>query len=300
MSRLLSTEFRRFAMRQLVLVLVVAAIGGVVIGALTAAVRSHPPTASEIASAERMAEQDRRACEDDPATQQMLPAHTTAEEFCRQEIDSRNYYESSELELADLPEWLTAVSFLLLVGGLVLGASFVGADWHAGSMATLLTWEPRRIWVLVAKAIVCMVSVFVLALVLEILLALALSAVTAIWGITSPLPAGWFGSVAGTILRAAFAASLGSGIGSAIAMIGRNTAAALGILFAYLAIFEVMIRQLYPDWSRWLLGENLATLVTPGGEATEISPARAAIVIGVYVLLLLVAAGVDFRQRDVH
>ena len=33
----------------------------------------------------------------------------------------------------------------------LLAASFVGAEWHAGTMGTLLTWEPRRLYVLGAK-----------------------------------------------------------------------------------------------------------------------------------------------------
>ena len=44
---------------------------------------------------------------------------------------------------------MTAI--FLVVGALFAGASVAGAEWRAGSMTTLLTWEPRRVRVIVGR-----------------------------------------------------------------------------------------------------------------------------------------------------
>ncbi len=41
--------------------------------------------------------------------------------------------------------FLAIGTFLLLMGGLFGGATVAGAEWRAGTVTTLLTWEPRRI-----------------------------------------------------------------------------------------------------------------------------------------------------------
>jgi hypothetical protein len=242
-SSLVSTEFRRFLARELLLVLVTAALAGIIVGALIAAAESKPP---------------------DP------------------------------LALRFLPEWIQGVSFIVLIGGLVLGGSSVGAEWHAGTMTTLLTWEPRRIRLCVAKAIACLVCVFAVAVGLLIVFALAMTLATVARGSTSGLPDSWFGSVSGSILRTAAAATFGSALGFSLAMIGRNTAAALGVTFGYLAIVEGFLRQLRPGWHRWLISENLVVFITgrPQGFAGRSFG-------GAALLLLLYAGVASFRARDV-
>lgn len=39
---------------------------------------------------------------------------------------------------------------LLIIAGFMVGASAVGADWQAGFIPTLLTWEGRRVSVFLA------------------------------------------------------------------------------------------------------------------------------------------------------
>jgi hypothetical protein len=61
-------------------------------------------------------------------------------------------------------------------------------------------------------------------------------------------------------------------MGASIATIGRNTAAALGIAFGYLAIVEPAIRGLRPSWSPWLLGDNSVVVIT--NQTPEHAPGR--------------------------
>src|SRR4051794_6619128 len=40
---------------------------------------------------------------------------------------------------------ITVTTFFLLMGALIGGASVVGGEWRAGTVTTVLTWEPVRV-----------------------------------------------------------------------------------------------------------------------------------------------------------
>src|SRR5918999_3191527 len=54
----------------------------------------------------------------------------------------------------DLEEILLGSSPPFLIIAFLFGASFIGAEWHFGTITTTLTWDPRRIRVLAIKALV--------------------------------------------------------------------------------------------------------------------------------------------------
>ena len=45
----------------------------------------------------------------------------------------------------DLRGTLQGTTVPLVMASWLLGASFIGAEWRAGTVTTLLTWEPRRV-----------------------------------------------------------------------------------------------------------------------------------------------------------
>jgi len=154
---------------------------------------------------------------------------------------------------------------------------------------------------------VAVIVVVVLAMLLQVVLSIVLWLVAATRGSTVETGGDWPRQVAGTILRVGGAASVASLIGLSIAMLGRNTAAALGLGFAYLGVLEGLIRGLRPAWQPWLLGDNVAVFVS--GHVTQLGlpphvvvrtvAAAAAVAFG-YAAALLVLAGVGFRVRDVN
>jgi len=208
----------------------------------------------------------------------------------------------SELRLADLPTILEGTSFLFVIGGWLIGASFVGAEWQAGTVTTLLTWEPRRLRVLIAKSIACAVGLVVMVAVLDAVFALVLTLVAQTRGTTAGLADGFLGDVVALILRIAGVSAVGGLLGLAIAMVARNTGAAIGIGFVYLAVVESLMRGLRPGWAPWLLGDNANAFVL-GGDPSSLMTGRsvgeAALVLGLYVAGLLVVAAASFRARDV-
>jgi ABC-type transport system involved in multi-copper enzyme maturation permease subunit len=211
-------------------------------------------------------------------------------------------FASQSYDLATLPEVLLGTSFVFVILGWLFGASFVGAEWHAGTVTTLLTWEPRRTRVIVAKMIAAVVSVFVLTLALQLILGAVLAVDAATQGSTAGADGAWAAEAAGVGLRVALVSCIFAGVGFGIASIGRNTAAALGVGFGYIVIVENLVRGLRPAWAPWLLADN-AGLFLIGEPADFPLLHRSVVGAGIYLAavatLLLVAAAAQFRVRDV-
>lgn len=159
---------------------------------------------------------------------------------------------------------LVELSGLLVVIGWVVGASAIGAEWPHRTIPALLTWEPRRSRVLLAKLLAACVVAFLLAVFLE-------AAFTAVFlpagqwrGTFAGIDASWWVDTVSTAARIAGVAAFGAAAGFSLAAIGKNTAAALGAGFVYLAIVETMVRVYRPEWLRWLIGDNMSHVLTAG------------------------------------
>jgi ABC-2 type transport system permease protein len=146
-------------------------------------------------------------------------------------------------------------------------------------------------------------SVFVLAVALQAVLSLAIAAAASLRGTTVGIESPWLTGVLGTAMRIAGASALGAWLGVTLAMIGRNTAAALGVAFGYLAIVESLLRGFIPRISGSLLSTNLVVFVDgrPGTSETgsPITVGGASMTVAVYAGVLLIAALALFRTRDV-
>jgi ABC-type transport system involved in multi-copper enzyme maturation permease subunit len=219
-------------------------------------------------------------------------------------IGTINSKPGNELQLFSLPDLLKGTAFILVVIGLVIGASSVGADWQTGGMSTLLTWEPRRVRVLFARTLVVIAVVFALTVALQTLLSLAIAGGASMRGSTVGTGGTWLREVVGVIVRIGGAAVLGAVFGLTLAMIGRNTSAALGASFAYLAIIESLLRGLIPKIGPAMLSSNVVVFVdgraaSPGGDGQLITVTHATVTMAVYACVLLAVALAMFRSRDV-
>jgi hypothetical protein len=201
--------------------------------------------------------------------------------------------------LTALHDVLGGASAALVMLGLGLGASSFGAEWHHRTIATLLTWESRRVRVAVAKLAAAAVVVFIGVLAVEALLSFALIPAAAFRGTTAGTTASWLAGVVGVGLRGAALAAMGAVLGGAIATMVRNTALALGISFAWLAVVENMIRGLRPKWEPWLIGNNAASFVAPGEEGAVRTMLGGGVVLAIYALLIAALATQIFKRRDV-
>ncbi|MFA5890070.1 MAG: ABC transporter permease subunit [Actinomycetota bacterium] len=237
-----------------------------------------------------------------------IPAANSAgrQEFCMfdpragigPELDFPKPYRYSSLD-----EAFMGISIPLLMLAWILAASFAGAEWRAGTMATLLTWEPRRLRVFTTKALAAIVVGVVVYVAAQVLLAFALLPAGLARGTMSGVDPDWVWSLAGVLARGTLLAAVGAGIGFAIGMIGRNTAAALGIGFVYLSLIDGgFLGAIIPRLRPWLFVGN--SIVWVGGK-TELgiiegrTPAQAALIVATYGLVSLVIAAAVFQRRDV-
>jgi hypothetical protein len=221
-------------------------------------------------------------------------------EFCRDQ--SLQVVSDPRFRLDSLTDIFAGLSPLLIILALGLGATFIGAEWSAGTMTTYLTWEPRRTIAFLAKASGGVLFVFLAALAVQAVLGLLLTPVAMLRGTTQGVDAAWFGDTMVMALRSATLCAVLAGIGFALASVARNTAASLIVGFVYFAVLENMLRAFRPNWARWLLGENAALFLVgreQAGIAFDSSPTRAIVTLLAYVLILLSGALMVFRRRDV-
>jgi hypothetical protein len=303
--RLLGSEWLRFRSRRIVRWLVLVAMFGIAAVALLAGAASHKPTDEQIAEGLRRREEAVASCVEGNAHGADVPPGTSIQDFCEAEYREADFTGVDGLDLDDLDEFAMAGSFVVLLIGLVIGASMVGASWQTGTITTILTWEPRRIrWFLARLAVTALGAALVGAAVLAVF-CLALAATTALRGSTTTSTP-WLADAALATLRIAALTGAVAVIGAAVAMIGRHTAAALGAVFVYMAVLESVVRGLRPAMGRFLLGDNIGAVVTAmetelvsRGSVFRLTPERGAVVIAIYVVGLALVAAVFLRSRDV-
>jgi ABC-2 type transport system permease protein len=307
MTALLAAELRRIASRRLVRLTAALALLGTLLGGAAAFAFSGSLTAVEYQ--QRVAEADARLEAQNDQIETCLEAHGVERDEQVSDEVAEQCFPDEDVGHVDDPRFhrdrlesiLRGVTGALAVIGWGLGASLVGAEFASRSMTTLLTWEPRRGRVFVAKAISAMLATAVLALATLVLLALAMGPALAVHG--APLgvddPTLW--SLAGTIGRGIALATISAGIGFAIATIGRNTAAALGAGFAYVIVLENIVGTSLEGWRRWLLLGNVIVFVSGRSDASDV-PGRSVTGAGVFLAAVAVAAlavaGGAFRRRD--
>jgi ABC-2 type transport system permease protein len=191
-----------------------------------------------------------------------------------------------------------AILFVLL-----LSASLVGAEWRAGTIGVLLTWEPRRGRVLLTKAAAAALAGAVLVLVLELLLIGALWPSAVLHGTTAGTDAEFWRGLGGALLRTGFAGGVVALIGFSFASVGRNTATALGGVVVYFVIIENVIRTFASGWARWFFSDNLFVVILGGAEDADTdfstTVTSSALLLAGYAAAFLLIALAWFRARDV-
>lgn len=301
MTGLVRSEVLRLRSRRIVWTLALLLVAGIALATVLIAANSHTTTPAELASGKAAYEQALHRCESSGA---FRPANgQPLSEFCPAEIHLADFLPSGTFGLVLLPDVFQHTAFILIVIGLVIGASSIGADWQSGTMGTLLTWEPRRTRLFAVRFVVVCAGVFVLTLGLDAILAAMLAAVSATRGTTAWLDADWAKSSIAAAMRIGTVASVGAALGLSVSMIGRATGAALAGVFVYLAVFENLIRGLRPGTGPWLLGPNMIVFVigraTNVGTEQTLSLAHAVLVIALYVTIAFALALAWFRARDV-
>lgn len=237
---------RRFT--QLMLVLLVVAFGVTI---ATTVAGSHQPTSAEVARAESEAAEQRRQAEqwyaeclaerrDLSVEHRRYP--TECQDVSPEAFDATDFlYGVFVFEKQVRPLAYFLVAFLALFGFLV-GASYVGADLNSGGMTNLLLWRPQRLTVLGTKLGTLLAGTLLVSVVAAALYLGAFRVIAEVRGLPGDLDAAFWGSLSLTLARGLTLILMVTGIGFAIATLGRHTAAALGAVAAYGVVWEAGAR----------------------------------------------------------
>jgi ABC-type transport system involved in multi-copper enzyme maturation permease subunit len=318
MRGLLSAELLRFRSRRLVRILALVAFGILVL----VQVRLFMVSNRDLAGAQRKAE---RAAAAAPTCAQLKAQGSIPPDIDCAKVDqnagpSRNaddYYQDPRLFARKaLKGGAQAVAVAMAILAFVVGASFIGAEWHSGTMQALLFWEPRRARVLLAKAVALIGGMWAIAAVLQAFCYGAIYLVAATRGSTAGLTAGVQTSILLLMLRGLVVIAFTALLGYAVAGLARLTGAALGVAFVYFVIIENLIFGLRPGWQRFLFTSNIGAVllkkidvvsahggsVTSLGSGTNVyhlTAGRGVVTLAVYVGLLLGVFYATFERRDV-
>ena len=231
-----------------------------------------------------------------------IGAYSSSDPQSGQPFDAGDIWSGEEGEDSEDGNTLGQTTFPFLLMAMLGGASMVGAEYKAGTLTPLLTWEPRRGRVIAAKLLApAFVAGLLYALLQGVLLAvLLLVAETA--GSTEGIDGDFAALVRGLLLRGSLLTAGCAALGGAVAFLGRNTSAALGAVLGYFVIVERILQGLRPNWDRWFVAQNLFIVLsghTESGFNFDRGVPAAAVLLLAYLAVVCVAAGFLFARRDV-
>ncbi len=308
MKALLAGELQRLLARRLVRVLALLALVAIGLAGVLTFLNTDDVSTAELAARRSRAQAEFERCMEEGLSvvgppegpDGQGPGRTVPmEERCAHAVRG---VDDPRFRLADLRGIVQGTTAPLVVVAWLIGASSIGADWQSRTITTILTWEPRRTRVLLAKAAASAVVACCFALVAGALLVAALLPSAYLHGTTAGTGGGWLRSLFGVLLRGTGLVAVGAVLGFSVASIGRNTAAALGIGFGYFLVFENVVGGFLADYRRWLLLGNAIVFIAgedEGGEVVGRTVLEAGVYLAAVALVLLVAATLVFRRRDV-
>jgi ABC-2 type transport system permease protein len=210
--------------------------------------------------------------------------------------------ESARLLGSGREQSITTISVLCYLLLIVLGASAVGAEYRAGTVTTVLTWEPRRARLLLARLAAAGVVAIAFFLVIHFVFVAGWALGAGFRGSTDGADGGFWRDLVFAVLRAGVIAGVFAVMSAAIATLLRNTAGAMGVWFGYLVAVEGILRANVDQTIPWMLTISTAAFygwerLTDNGHA--VSGAGGLLHLALYLVLLGGAALAVFARRDV-
>ena len=328
-ARLARVELRRYLTRAGVRWLVVAMLVAVLLTAFTAWRTSRPPTPEQLAQAQQQVASMQADWElhgeevvaDCRARQQEARQSDPAADFgCDRMAPTVAQFLPQRQSFAEAAQgWLDQVATFVLLLALIVGATFVAAEFSTGAMTTWLTFEPRRGWVFASKAVVAAVATGVAAFVVSALAVGATWAATALNHATGDPAARIVADLASSAGRIGGAAAGAALLGAALGFLLRHTAAVLAAVVGwFVAVDGLLLNGMLqaPRWSvttnlqAWLHGgttyyQQQPCVLDPGGNgyscgslAKSLSMTSGGLALVVAAVLVTALALLVFRRRD--
>jgi ABC-2 type transport system permease protein len=207
-------------------------------------------------------------------------------------------------------EMAKVTSTIVALFAFLAGATFAGADWATRALHGLLSWESRRIRVLLAK-----IFVIAAAATVTVLLGQAIAhgggfLAGTLRGTTEGVGSDWWVTQGGAVLRGGLLAAFAGALGFVLAFMTRSTGFALGLAFLYLGVAESLLIVWKPSLEPYTLRGASGALLD-GGHTIMLYPidgqpvalvvtlAAASLTLAAYLAAPLVATVGTFTRRDV-
>ena len=196
---------------------------------------------------------------------------------------------------------LTAAIFLV-IGAAICGASVAGAEWRAGTVTTMLTWEPSRLRLHAARTASAGILAFVIGFALQVAFLTSALPAALLNGSTEGTDTAWWIALAAAVTRISLVTTLVAVLAVSVATIGRNTSAALVAMAAWALVIERSVVALRPGLARFMIGENVATVV-PWNPLSDVESARPPAIalasLVAYLAVIVAIATAFFARRDI-
>lgn len=279
MFRLISTELRRLRKRAFFKAMVIGLLGVIALIAFTSWQSSKPVSDAELAESERYYQENLNWYNEAKANGDIDDAIASCEQ---DKIDNPDWYEPGfdctevwpEPQREDfIYRWITdytsqaagsteAYSLVIFFAALLFAISFLTAEISTGAIGNWLTFEPNRTKVYWSKAIAAGIGLVATSAALMAVFHPVIRSVFTLNGAVGEDPAQAFGDALLVSGRALVAVAAGAVIGVAIGALTRHAALALGIMIGWLIGAEVMLSQLKPQLSQYLVLPNVQAWVT--------------------------------------
>lgn len=206
--------------------------------------------------------------------------------------------------------YFTGMALLALMVAVLVGSTFVGAEFRAGTVESALVVEPRRLRLLVARYTAGLIGITVLTGgLLGFHLLTLLPTILGRSDSDAVLP-GFWGAVAWSVVRIALVSGAVGLVAMALSTLGKHTVAGVGGLLGYLIVGQVMVLVLVRSLRPVEFAQNVMAVVTrsdvvrvhTGGYEAELvahGPTAALGYVAVYVGVLAAVSGLVFARRDV-
>jgi ABC-type transport system involved in multi-copper enzyme maturation permease subunit len=185
---------------------------------------------------------------------------------------------------------------------IVLAASTVGAEYRAGTVSTVLTWEPRRLRFLLARLGAAAIVGMIFFVVVHAVFVGGWALGAALEGTTDGAGSDFWRTLLALLARGTLIAGALAVLSASLATLGRNTAAALGIWFGYLVAFEAILTTNIEASTPWMLIPSTAAFFSwepIGSGRYAVSAGAGGLHLALYVLVIGAVAAAVFTRRDV-